>query len=54
MEYYKFIKTIGKGAYGSVNLVQSLLDKEFYTMKVIKLSYLNRPILIDCRYLKNE
>jgi serine/threonine protein kinase len=34
MEDYKTIAPIGKGAYGNVTLVQSLIDKEIYIMKV--------------------
>ena len=36
LEYYKFVKLIGKGAFGKVFLVQHARTGKFYAMKAIR------------------
>ena len=41
MKEFKFIKSIGKGAFGKVDLVQRKEDGQIYAMKTVKISQLN-------------
>ena len=42
MDSYDFIKSIGRGNFGVVNLVQSNVDSKRYVLKVINLSELSK------------
>ena len=39
MEKYRKLKVIGKGSFGYAVLVQSVVDRQTYVMKVCSLSY---------------
>ena len=45
---FKIIKELGKGSYGTVYTVKSLLDSNIYVMKKIELSHLNPRQQVEC------
>ena len=49
MEKYRKLKVIGKGSFGYAVLVQSVVDRQTYVMKVIQSTF----NLIDHRCVQN-
>ena len=42
MDKYRKIKVVGKGSFGHAVLVQSLVDRKLYIMKIINVSSMDR------------